>query len=211
MKLLAAFFIAAFIAFAAPAARATDFEALYQHDMDIARLNDVRAIGALIEEYKSKTGQYPLMTGKDIPAYAHIATKEQRKVIDAQKGPPYEHVTVPAPDFIALLEKGLGRPVEMPFDPQRAPSGRQHFYSYMVTGDRYFLGVHLYGAQPFAQKIRDKWYKVEISNRGSADPLIWDYEALMADTAYKAAAAKTPHKPGYVEQLRAKLRTEVGF
>lgn len=176
----------------------------YQHDADIVRLNDLVEIGGYIEEYREKTGAYPLMGEKDAPVYAYIATPEQQVTISENPGPLYEHFVVHPCGFASVLSRGLGRDIVLPFDPQRRPNGRQNFYAYMAVEDRYFLAVHLYGPQPFAQKIGENWYKVEISNAPRKTPLIWDYATLLAQEGFQAALAEPMHKPGYFADLRAR-------
>ena len=188
-----------------------DMEAAYQHDMDITRLNDLKEIGGYIEEFKAKTGNYPFIGVVDVPLYAQIATKDQEEIIKNSKGPPYEYKTVYAADFIKVLERGLGRKIVMPFDPQQKPSGRQNFYTYMAVKDQYFFAVHLYNEYSFAQKIGDNWYKVEISNKPQPNPLTWDYKALVTNSDFQKAIVEPLTKPGYVEQLRDKIRAEGGF
>lgn len=182
------------------------FESAYQHDMDIVRLNDIKEIGSYIEEYKIKTGKYPLVGAVPVPLYVWISTKEQQETIKNSKPPPYKHAVVSVKALIAELEKELGRKIIMPFDPQRKPSGRQNFYSYLVKGGTYNLAVHLYHAYPFASKIGDNWYKVEVSNNPNLKIPIWDYEVLMQDPRFLTAIAEPMTKPGYVDKLRAALR-----
>ncbi len=183
----------------------------YQHDMDIVRLNDIKEIGGYIEEYKEKTGNYPLMGKVDVPVYANIATKEQQELIKQAKSPPYEHSIVHVNDFIAELEKGLGRKITMPFDLQRMPNGRQNFYTYMVVDTTYYLAVHLYNAYPFTQKINDNWYKLEISNKPDASIPTWNYQGLMQNKQFSKAIAEPMNKPKYIKNLRKKIYNDIGF
>lgn len=184
-------------------------EAFYQHDMDIARLRDLRSLGGMIERYRSRNGAYPLQDGSTIPTIVYIATREQRGSI--QGAPPYTHKVVAVRQFIQALREGLGDPVELPFDPQRVAVNRPNFYEYMVVGDTYFLAVHTHEAFGFARKVSAHYCKVEVSNKPIPSRKVWEYRTLMDDECFVAAASRRPHRPGYIERLRTRLRATNPF
>lgn len=181
----------------------------YQHDMDIVRLKDIKALGALIEEYRSQSGHYPLVGAAEVPNYIFIATKEQKQFIRGK--PPYEHVVTDVKEFIKEMEKGLGRKIEIPFDPQRRPVNKPNCYIYMVQGETYTLAVHLHNNYPFARKIKEFYYKLEVSNVPNPNMKIWAYEALVKNKKFQEAIAEPLLKPGYAEELRKKLREQGAF
>ncbi len=182
------------------------YEDAYQHDMDIARLNDIKTIGELIEEYKEVTGKYPLDGYGKGQWYVHIATSEQ--IGYAKKASPKWMQTIPVKEFIEELEEGLDREVTLPFDPQRVAAFIPNFYIYMTDGNNYYLAIHLYHGYPFAKQLGEHYYKFEVSNLSVPSKRIWLFNELISDAEYKAAAAKKPNKPGYVEQLRDSIRNE---
>src|SRR3990172_12178343 len=148
----------------------------YQHDMDIARLNDLKIIGSYLEEYKEKQGLYPLMGTSDIPIYVHIATNEQRKHIKG--GPNYPHQVVDAKIFLKTLEDGIGRKIDLPFDPQRAATNKPNFYIYMVANDTYYLAVHLHNQYMFTKNISPYYNKLELTNISNPPAGAWNYVEL---------------------------------
>jgi hypothetical protein len=161
-----------------------------QEFMDVERINDINEIAQYIEEYKEKTGNYPLMGEKDIPVYVYITTEQQQ--IDANKygGPPIEHHMVTVDAFTDILAKGLGKQITLPRDPQEMVSGaRPNFYTYMVKEGFYDLSTHLYYPQPFAYKIKDDWHVLAIGNKTNKERKIWAYADIMK-------------KPAFVEKLQ---------
>lgn len=175
-----------------------------QHDFDIVRLKDVATLSGYIEEYKKITGKYPFEGEVEYPHYVHIATKQQEQY--ANGGPPYKHKRTSAKDFIEELQSKLGKGIEIPFDLQKVPVNKPNFYIYMVVGNVYFLAVHIHHEQPFASKVADYYYKVEVTNNSNANRNgTWLREKLLANEAYQKAIAAKANKPGYTEELRNKL------
>ncbi|MEM6812248.1 MAG: hypothetical protein AAF549_07255 [Pseudomonadota bacterium] len=183
---------------------------MYQHDMDIVRLMDLKEIGALIKEYKSKKGVYPFQNKTTGALIVPIATKEQIAKINFGRDP-RKPVVFHYNDFVKTLEDGLERKISLPFDPQRVFSGRQNFYLYEVIDDYYTLAIHLFNEYDFAQEVGKDWYKVEVSSLPNPNLPIWDYDALMNNKSFQNAIAIPLKKEGYVEPFRQKLRDEVGF
>lgn len=180
-----------------------------QHDLDIARLNDLKVLGGHIESYYRQTGKYPLQGASERPNYVYIATKEQRQYV--QGGPPYPHVNTDVAVLIKELERVLGENIEIPFDPQRVPVNKPNFYIYLVTEDSYFLAVHLFEPYPFAKAIAKHYHKLEVTNVELDRPGAWLYSELMANESYISAASTMPNKPGYVEHVRRKLGGKSAF
>ncbi len=176
---------------------------LLQHDLDIARLEDLKTLSAYIEKYRQVAGKYPFEGSVDIPNYTLIATREQQKY--AVGGPGYNHKKTPALDFVSELQSVLGE-IEVPFDLQRVPVNKPNFYIYSIVDDIYFLAVHVHNNFVFANKIDDFYYKVEVTNRrGGNRTGTWFRSELLADEEYNAALRAQPHKPGYTDELRVKL------
>jgi len=174
-----------------------------QHDYDISRLEDLVKLSGHVEEYKKVTGSYPYEGDVSIPHYVLIATKEQQKYIKG--GPPYEHKSTPARDFVAELQAVLGD-IEVPFDLQRVPTNKPNFYIYNVVEDTYFVAVHVHNDFSFANKVGEFYHKVEVTNQtGRNRTGTWLRSELLAHPEFKAALQAEPYKPGYMNALRAKL------
>ena len=181
-----------------------------QYDLDIARLKDLSTLSGHLEAYKKRTGHYPFEGEVPYPNYVYIATKEQWQYI--QGVPPYQHKFTEVQELITELQAKLGGDIEIPFDLQRVPVNKPNFYIYMVVDDMYFLAVHLHHQQPFANKVSDYYYKVEVTNSPyDKNPGTWLREQLLTNPDYQQAIAAKPHKPGYTEQLREKLGGNQAF
>lgn len=161
----------------------TGTSSTYQHDADIVRLKHLKYLGGLIEEYHEETGRYPLQSDDNIENYVNIASFSQKKY--TQGGPPYEHRETAVEEFKVVLEKGLGRNINLPFDPQLVPVNKPNFYIYMVKGDQYYLAVHLYDGSGFARKIAPYYFKAEISNISVSSQKIYKYNELMNNPEYQ--------------------------
>ena len=185
-----------------------DYEDRYQHDIDIARLNDLKVMGAYVEEYRNVKGRYPFEGEYDVPVYVYIATRGQQKYVKG--APPVEHVRVGVKDFIAELEEGLGTSVLLPFDPQKVPVKKPNFYIYMIDSGTFNLAVHLYSEFSFARKVSEHYFKVEVSNSPNTSYGIWPYEDLLKDKDFIAASSEKPAKPDYVEEMRQKMYSQEG-
>jgi hypothetical protein len=171
----------------------------YQHDADIFRLRHLEYLGRLIAEYHEKTGQYPLQGESDCLNYVFIATPRQQKSIQGE--PPQKHITTDLSTFRAALEKGLGRAVDLKFDPQKVSTHAPNFYIYMIDGETYYLAIHLYHKFPFANPVDKHYNKVEITNGDSSSLGQWSLEKLLANPAFKNARETPPHKEPFFKHL----------
>ncbi len=183
----------------------------YNKDMDLTRLKDLKQIGALIEEYKTKTGHYPLqeLSKDDIPVFVPIVTQKQRKYTKEQ--PKAKHITKHVKIFIADLEKGLGRKIVLPFDPQLRTLKRPIFYLYVIKNSNYELIAHLYNTFPFARQIKKHYSKVTVSNRSVPELKIWNYKTLMSNPDFAKTVATPLKKPGFIKKMREDIRKEGAF
>lgn len=174
-----------------------------QHDLDIARLEDLKVLSGHIEKYRELTGRYPFEGVVNIPNYTLIATREQQKY--AVGGPSYNHKKTPAIDFVSELRAKLGD-IEVPFDLQRVPVNKPNFYIYSIVDDTYFLAVHVHNDFSFANKISDYYYKVEVTNRNGGNRTgTWFRTELLSHPEFNAALQSPPIKPGYTSKLRTRL------
>jgi len=160
--------------------------------------------GGYIEQYKELTGTYPFQKETNLPHYIFIATKDQEQY--TKNGPPYKHKRTAASDFVDELKSTLGDDIQIPFDLQRVPTNKPNFYMYLVRDEHYYLAVHLHQNFPFANKIGNYYYKVEISsNKNAGSKGTWLRNKLLAHPPFNAARKATPHKPDYAKSTREKL------
>lgn len=173
----------------------------FQNDADIVRLKHLQYWVNLIEEYHAKTGKYPFQGQSDAPIIVKIATPRQLAYFPED---PSGIQNYSMKKLVATLEKGLGRTIDEYYDPQYAPDAKPNFYLYMIDGDEYFLAVHTHQAYPFARKVAQNYYKVEVSNR--YDPsthLILTSKILFPSQPFKDASNKKIAKKAFFDD-RAK-------
>ena len=176
-------------------------EELFQSGADVVRLSHLKYYSDFLAEYRAKSGIYPLQDrASDAPVYVFVAHDRQR----AGGTPPYKHSVVSMRDWIDELERGLGRPVDEYYDPQYAADGyRPILYIYMVYKDVFFFAVHLYQDYPFAKKVAEHYYKLEISNKPNAQNRAADPERLFASAEFRDAL-KVPYKAGFFKEREQK-------
>lgn len=177
----------------------------FQHDADIVRLKHLKYLGGIIEEYRDKTGEYPLVDNSVIQNYVFIASSQQQKYV--QGGPSFEHKKTDMESFKKILEKGLGRKIALPFDPQLVAVNKPNFYIYMAHEKRYFLGVHLFDGEVIGRKLGPYYYKVEISNIAIPAQKVFSYDGLMKDREFsrRIKAKYIMKPPKNPEQAEIKL------
>ncbi len=183
-----------------PHASANPFEA-FQLDADVIRLKHLRYYGDLIEEYRTRTGNYPFMDEADVPLYVHIASPEQEKY--AQMNPPYKHKKKSFRELVALLEQGLDREVPEYYDPQKVPVDRPNFYIYMANQGSYFLAVHVYQPYDFSNYIAKNYNKVEVSNTPTEMNRAKSPKELFSSESFLAAEGEEMVKPGFFAEREA--------
>ncbi len=176
----------------------------YQHDADIARLKDIKNIGGLIEEYRKKNGHPPLSERSSRKNYVYIASDIQAKTIDHN----YDEIDVTdVREFIAELEKGLGRKIELSFDPQISRANTKYvFYIYAVKPNQdYALMVFTHNKFSFSGSIAPYNNLIMVGKRSdesSGKTKVWPYKKLMKNKAYKQAIKEPMLKPGAFENIR---------
>uniref|UniRef100_UPI004057192C hypothetical protein n=1 Tax=Candidatus Electronema sp. TaxID=2698783 RepID=UPI004057192C len=172
----------------------------YQHDMDILRMQDIKTIGGYIEDYKDKTGHYPLVRSDEIEQYVHIATDGQKKYI--QGAPPEKHVVTDCADLDQELKRVLGKDIVIPKDPQKVPMNKPNFYIYMTRGKDYWLAVHLHSACSLSKQVAKYYHKLEISSNPYPPAMVWSYETLSENKEFVKEASRPFYKPEYIDYLR---------
>lgn len=174
----------------------------FQKDADIYRLKHLSYYVALIESYKEKTGTYPLQGQYEVPVYVYVANDKQIEY--TKDGPPYKHEVVAFKDLVLELESKLGREVDEFFDPQYRPDSKPNYYVYMTTKDAYFFAVHVHQDFPFARKVADNYYKVEVSNRENDRNKTKLPGQLFASEEYEKEVSKKVSKEGFFKEREDK-------
>ncbi len=178
------FFLCGIIALVAASTAFTRF----QQDADTLRLRHLQYYNDLIERYYKIKGFYPLQNNDPkTPVYVFIANSNQQKF--THPGPPFAHLEVSCREFIAELEKVLGKKIDEFYDPQDKPEKKPNFYIYMVRGDRYAITVHLHNEYPFARRKAAGYNTVTVSNRSTSATYTILPRRLFANKVYKKAAA----------------------
>ncbi len=218
--LIIAFFIAIFVFY-------QKTEKKFQEDADIVRLRHLKYYSDIIEEYKEKTGKYPLQDRtivtnyqasftedqknqiKTLPVYVEIANEwqedEAKKYNDAI---PFSHYNGNDKEFFYEIEKGLGRRVDEYYDPQKKPSGRPNFYVYVVNEDGdYYFAVHTYQEYPFGLYLAKNYYKIEVSNSTSNQQSILSNE-LFSREEYISESQKELKKSEFFSNLENEFLQE---
>jgi hypothetical protein len=176
----------------------------YQHDADIFRLRHLQYYRELIEAYYQKTGSYPLQGASEVQNYVYLAAPQQKKYV--QGVPPQSHEVTGVEAFRKELENGLGRKVDLKFDPQKVPTGAPNFYIYMMDGDSFYLAVHLYNERSFSNPVAKHYHKLEITNGETGRQGLWNPDDLMEDSAFITALSETPDKNGWFLHLEEKYK-----
>lgn len=174
----------------------------FQKDADIIRLNHLEHYGNLIEAYHEKTGKYPFQDKFQVPVYVHVANNEQIEY--TKQGPPGAHEIVLFKLFIQELETQLGHDINEYYDPQYAPDYKPNFYIYMITGNTYFFAIHVHQSFPFAKKIADHYYKVELSNHANKKNMAVDPQLLFSNPEFKVEKNKPISKEAFFREREEK-------
>lgn len=184
----------------------TGAEKELQDNCDIVRLKHLKYYAELIEEYKLKTGHYPFEGQSEIPVYAFIYNKKQKKY--ASDTNPNKHKLISPQDLFTELEKGIGRKIDQLYDPQYAPTCRPIFYIYMIQNDTYYFAIHLSKYYSFSKRIDKNYYKVEVSNKNDPANKFYTIDELSADQKYIEAVSVPLQKEGYFLEREEKHKKE---
>ena len=178
-----------------------ELEQDFQYDADTIRAKHLKYYSELIEEYKKATGSYPFMEDAEIPIYVFIATKEQLPKGHPDQTAPYRHRIGTLTYFFGLLEKGLGRPVDEFYDPQKVSNTqRPNYYIYMANRGTYFFAVHFHNKFPFTTEVATNYNKIETSNNPTAENKAKNPDILFKNTEFIELLKRPLKKPGFVEE-----------
>lgn len=167
----------------------------FQKDADVFRLKHLEHYGSLIESYKEKTGIYPFEGKYNVPVYVHIAHNEQ--IAFTKQGPSYPHEAISFKKLVLELESKLGTEIVEFYDPQYRPDSKPNFYVYMVTQNTYFFAVHVHQHFPFAKKVAEDYYKIEISNNANSENMALSPERLFSSKEFQLESGKKVTNEGF--------------
>lgn len=171
----------------------------YQHDADIARLNHLVTVAGYIEEYKEKTGHYPLAdrTTKGIPNFTLIGLKENQD----SESIPMEHTRTSQEELEKELSRVLERDITLPIDPQtKRNNERPLIYIYMTSSveeDYYYFSVMTHNEYSFTRKISEFYNVLEVSSEPNAERNVKTYQQLLEDEDFQRELTKEPYNEGY--------------
>ena len=183
-------------------------EESFQRNADILRARHLKYYAELIEEYKGRTGSYPLMEGADVPVYVFIATRRQLPEGHPEQTLPFEHRIGSLKRFFEILELGLQREVPEYYDPQIVASGRPNFYMYVADRGTYFLAVHFSNEMPFTKKLGENYYKVDVSNNPTEANQARSPSDLIARREFQELISRPLEGAGFWEEREAETRSD---
>ena len=138
----------------------------YQRAMDPVRIKHVDYLASVTTEFFQKTGRMPLadrvQEDKRVTVFITHRPVAPTYLEQAARLPV---VVVSADDLKVDLEKGLGRTINLPSDPQNFSSYGPNLYIYDFNGFRACVYGHLFFEVPGATLVelggRNKYYKYQ--------------------------------------------------
>jgi hypothetical protein len=174
----------------------------FQQDADIIRFRHLKYYGQLLERYHKATGKYPFQGQMEVPIYVHVANDEQ--IESTKQGPPYPHAVIPFKDFVKEIESALGEEINEYYDPQYKPDHKPNFYIYMIQRNTYFFAVHVHQPYPFAKKVAEHYYKVELSNQPNPQNQAVSFDELLNNSKFQTELNKAVSKEGFFKEREDK-------
>lgn len=174
----------------------------FQKDADVVKLRHLKHYGELLERYHRITGKYPFQGQKDVPIYVYFANDEQIEF--TKQGPSYPHVVIPFKEFVKEIESVLGKEINEYYDPQYRPDYKPNFYAYMIDHDTYFFAVHVHQPYPFAKKVAEHYYKIELSNHPNPQNQAVSLDQLLNSSEFQAELNRTVSKEGFFKEREDK-------
>ena len=165
---------------------------------------------------RKKVGHFPFADYSQKPVYVKIATEEQ---IENDKGrskvfldlstravngkipeQPTRIEEISFKVFSAELEKGLGRPVKIPVDPQKVPVNKPslYFYTYYLGG--FDVTAFLHNSFPFARNIGPFYNKITVGRQSYPQSCIWTPKDLMDVEEFRQFFQSPFNRGGYTKK-----------
>jgi len=128
----------------------------YQRAMDPVRIRHIDYIASLTTEYFQKTGRMPLADRLQEKRITVFITHRPLKDTYLEQAARLPVVVLSTDDLKADLEKGLGRTINLPSDPQNVASYGPNLYVYDVNKARACVYGHLFSEAPGAYLVEGK-------------------------------------------------------
>ena len=132
-------------------------DAKYQQDMDPIRRDHAHQIADVIREFADQTGHLPFQEqAKDEPFMVLIGHSQEHEDHFAndpvlKRGGQWANSSL----LESMLEKELGRDVQLPRDPQKVPTYAPNVYIYFISGNQMTVVSHLY--YPNDETVKYEW------------------------------------------------------
>jgi hypothetical protein len=148
-------------------------EEMYQRDMDRVRIKHVDYLASLTFDFSVKTGRAPLADRLEGKAIEVFVTHRQIDPAILEQAAKLPIVLMSTDDLKADLEKGLGRTINLPSDPQNVATFAPNLYIYHVDDTQACVAGHLYREAPGARRVGNyyKYQSCTVLNNGLDHPL----------------------------------------
>ena len=132
-------------------------EAKYQRDMDVVRRNDAHQIAKIIREFGNKTGHLPFQDEANEKPFMVLIGHSPEEENHFANDPVLirEGQWANSSALKSLLEKELGKKIQLPRDPQIVPTYAPNVYIYFVSGNQMSVMSHLHN--PDEKAIKYEW------------------------------------------------------
>lgn len=121
-------------------------DAKYQRDMDPIRQKHAHAIADVIREFADKTGHLPFQEQAEEKPFMVLIGHSREHEDQFANDPVLKRDAQWANSSLleSLLEKELGRKVQLPRDPQKVPTYAPNVYIYFISGNQMTVVSHLH-------------------------------------------------------------------
>lgn len=178
-------------------------ETRLRKDADIIRLRHLTYYGRLIEQYYRVAGKYPLQQIMPMPLYIYVANDQQVESAKQQEhtGP---FADVPFSVFVKQVESVLAKEISEYYDPQYPPDDKPDFYVYTVHNETYHFSVYVRQPYPFARRVAENYYAVEISSDPDPDNKIYSPDQLFNSPGFNKELNRTISNEAFFREIEKK-------
>ncbi len=148
-------------------------------ETDQERIEEIRSIAAILEEYQEKFGRYPFreMWEEVKPGYQAvpvvIVITDQELSDDMRYPPGMSCRSIPKNLFEQYLTEKLARTIVLPTDSR--PIKSYNMYQFMFDGRDYFLSCILDVETERTRKLAQGRHKYQVSSTANPSRMIWKY------------------------------------
>jgi len=183
-----------------------------QDDFDKFRINDIKYIYSLAQEYKEKTGYFPFeKESNEIPTIVVFESVKQSSyhkgnypiMVDLEsrgkpEAPKKINIIIYS-DFYEEVGTVLSKQLIRKFDPQKVPTKKPCVYIYVVYKNIIDVSAFLHNDLFFTRNLSPFNNKLAISSYDYSYPDfgLWNLKDLENLSEYKAFIATPLNRPGY--------------